>query len=102
MSSKKLRAEKEQSSPSLPEDVIVDILARVPRCNYPKLSLVSKHFRSLVASREIYARRSLLGCTEHCLYAVLSNKDSCYPQLYILRRKANGDQGLFLIPHCPL
>ncbi|CAA7023535.1 unnamed protein product [Microthlaspi erraticum] len=70
-------AEKEQSSeppPSLPEDVIVDILARVPRCNYPTLSLVSKHFRSLVASREIYARRSLLGCTEHCLYVVLSNR----------------------------
>ncbi|CAA7014950.1 unnamed protein product [Microthlaspi erraticum] len=105
MSSKKHRAEKEQSSPcvmtSLPEDVIIDILARVPRCNYPKLSLVSKHFRSLVASREIYARRSLLGCTEHCLYVVLSNAESGDHELYILRRKANGKQGLFLINSLP-
>ncbi|CAH2060069.1 unnamed protein product [Thlaspi arvense] len=48
--------EKDQSSGppslmmSLPEDIIIDILARVSRYNYPTLSLVSKHFRSLVAS----------------------------------------------------
>ncbi|CAA7023529.1 unnamed protein product [Microthlaspi erraticum] len=98
--------EKEQSSEpppcvmtSLPEDVILDILARVPRCNYPTLSLVSKHFRSLVAASEIYARRSLLGCTEHSLYVILSNRRGCYDgQLYILSREANGNQGLFLIP----
>ncbi|CAA7014933.1 unnamed protein product [Microthlaspi erraticum] len=104
MSAKKLRAEKEQSSEppsSLPEDVIIDILARVPRCNYPTLSLVSKHFRSLVASREIYARRSLLGCTEHCLYVVLTNEDSGDHQLYILRRKANGNHRFILIPSLP-
>ncbi|CAA7023539.1 unnamed protein product [Microthlaspi erraticum] len=98
-------AEKEQSSeppPSLPEDVILDILARVPRCNYPTLSLVSKHFRSLVASREIYARRSLLGCTENCVYVILCNRNNCDDgQLYILSREANGNQGLFLIPSLP-
>ncbi|CAH2034366.1 unnamed protein product [Thlaspi arvense] len=32
----------------LPEDVILDILARVSRFDYPILSFVSKHFRSLV------------------------------------------------------
>ncbi|CAH2060013.1 unnamed protein product [Thlaspi arvense] len=54
--------EKEQSSgppflmTSLPEDIIIDILARVPRYNYPTLSLVSKHFRSLLAvGSTIYA-----------------------------------------------
>ncbi|CAA7057654.1 unnamed protein product [Microthlaspi erraticum] len=102
-------AEKEQSSEpppclmtSLPEYVIVDILARVPRCNYPTLSLVSKHFRSLVASREIYARRSLLGCTENCVYVILCNrKNRVGGQLYILSRKPNGNQHLFLIPSLP-
>ncbi|CAA7014932.1 unnamed protein product [Microthlaspi erraticum] len=86
---------------SLPEDVIVDILARVPRCNYPTLSLVSKHFRSLFASREIYARRSLLGFMENCVYVILCNRNNRDGQLYILRRKANGNQGLFLIPSLP-
>ncbi|CAH8383114.1 unnamed protein product [Eruca vesicaria subsp. sativa] len=56
---------------SLPEDIALDILARVPRRDYPRLSLVSKLFRSLVSSPEIYARRSSLGCTEHSLYVVL-------------------------------
>ncbi|ESQ56068.1 hypothetical protein EUTSA_v10027506mg, partial [Eutrema salsugineum] len=51
---------------------------------YPTISLVSKSFRSLVASPELYTRRSLLGCTEHCLYVVLSNR------LYEFRRKANS------------
>ncbi|CAH2060070.1 unnamed protein product [Thlaspi arvense] len=35
---------------SLPEDAILDIIARVSRFDYPILSIVSKHFRSLVAS----------------------------------------------------
>ncbi|CAA7037995.1 unnamed protein product [Microthlaspi erraticum] len=70
--------EKEQSSKprslitSLPEDIIIDIIARVRRCDYPTLSLVCKHFRSLVTKPELYARRSLLGCTENCYYVVLT------------------------------
>ncbi|CAH2060074.1 unnamed protein product [Thlaspi arvense] len=86
---------------SLPEDVIVDILARVSRFDYPILSLVSKHFRSLVASPEIYARRSLLGCTEHCLYALAYDRDNDVYRWYILRRKANGNSRFVLIPSLP-
>ncbi|KAL0721111.1 hypothetical protein Bca4012_035710 [Brassica carinata] len=85
-------------SPSLPEDIIVDILARVGRCYYPKLSLVSKHFRSLVTSHELYARRSLLGCTEHSLYVVLCNRENGDHHCYVLCRKANGNHSLVLIP----
>ncbi|CAH2060108.1 unnamed protein product [Thlaspi arvense] len=86
----------------LPEDVIVDIIARVPRCDYPTLSLVSKHFRSLVASPELYARRSLLSCTtEHRLYVALYTNKPYYRRLYILRRKANGNNRLVLIPSLP-
>ncbi|ESQ51525.1 hypothetical protein EUTSA_v10016945mg [Eutrema salsugineum] len=87
---------------SLPEDVIIDILARVPRCDYPKISLVSKHFQSLVASPELYVRRSLLNCTEHCLYAVLFNYETKDSHLYILRRKPNCNRCLVLIPSLPV
>uniref|UniRef100_A0A0D3BS40 F-box domain-containing protein n=2 Tax=Brassica TaxID=3705 RepID=A0A0D3BS40_BRAOL len=101
------RSKKEQSSeppsliPSLPEEIIVDILARVGRCYYPKLSLVSKHFRSLVTSHELYARRSLLGCTEHSLYVVLCNRENGNHQVYDLRQKANGTHSLVLFPSLP-
>ncbi|CAH8282478.1 unnamed protein product [Eruca vesicaria subsp. sativa] len=72
---------------SLPDDVLLDILARVPRCNYPTLSLVSKHFRSLVVSREIYSRRFLLSCTENFLYVLV--KGILRDRLYILHQKAS-------------
>ncbi|XP_010468127.2 PREDICTED: F-box/kelch-repeat protein At5g51250-like [Camelina sativa] len=55
--------------PSLPDDLALSIVARVSRLYYPILSLVSKSFRSLVASPELYKVRSLLGTTESCLYA---------------------------------
>ncbi|CDY28882.1 BnaC06g26700D [Brassica napus] len=74
------QAEKKQSprpssSPitSLPEDVVVDILARVPRRDYPRVSLVLKRFRSLVSHVD---------------------------RLYTLRQKEK-DKGLVLIPGLP-
>ncbi|CAH8330036.1 unnamed protein product [Eruca vesicaria subsp. sativa] len=100
-------AEKENSSeapsliPSLPEDVIIDILARVSRWEYPTLSLVSKQFRSLVASPELYAGRSLLGCTEHCLYSALFEGETRLLHWYTLCRKANGNRILVPIRSLP-
>ncbi|CAH2060110.1 unnamed protein product [Thlaspi arvense] len=102
-----IRAEEEKSSEwlslisSLPEDVLVDIIARVPRCDYPTLSLVSKQFRSLVASPGLYVSRSLLGCTEHYLYVVLYNRVPGGEGWYLLSRKANGNRRLVLIPWLP-
>ncbi|CAH8347829.1 unnamed protein product [Eruca vesicaria subsp. sativa] len=102
--SAKIRSKKKKSSeppsliPSLPEDIILDILARVESCYYPTLSLVSKHFRSLVTSHELAERRSLLGCKEHRLYVALFNIRNCNQQLYSLREKANGSHRLFLVP----
>ncbi|KAG2259017.1 hypothetical protein Bca52824_078311 [Brassica carinata] len=95
-------AEKKRSPPpspitSLPEDVVVDILARVPVCDYPRVSLVSKRFRSLVS-------RSSLGCTEHCLYVVLRNRDDRVNRLFTLRRRkdnGNSNRRLVLIPGRP-
>ncbi|KAL1214796.1 putative F-box/kelch-repeat protein [Cardamine amara subsp. amara] len=57
--------------PYLPDDLLLNCLARVSRFYYPTLSLVSKRFRSLVASADIYQTRTLLGCTESCLYVCL-------------------------------
>ncbi|KAG2300306.1 hypothetical protein Bca52824_036778 [Brassica carinata] len=76
--------------PSLPDDVAVDIVARVPRSHYPTLSLVSKSFRKLIASSKLlYKRRSQLGITQHRLYALLRNLNTGDFSLYILHRKLN-------------
>ncbi|XP_024004091.1 F-box/kelch-repeat protein At4g38940 [Eutrema salsugineum] len=102
--SSKISAKKTRSSSLitlLPEDIIIDILARVPRCNYPTLSLVSKHFRSIVESSEIYARRSLLDCTEHCLYVVLYDTETDEDRWYILRQIGNGSRRLLLLSLLP-
>ena len=87
----------------LPEDVIIDILARVPRCNYPRLSLVCKHFRSLIASPMLFAVRSLLGCTELCLYVLLHNRETGGDESWsILRQKTKNNSRLVLIPSLPV
>lgn len=60
----------------LPDDLILNCLARVSRLYYPTLSLVSKRFRSLLASTELYQTRTLLGCTESCLYVYLQTRNT--------------------------
>ncbi|XP_010513346.1 PREDICTED: F-box/kelch-repeat protein At4g23580-like [Camelina sativa] len=52
----------------LPDDMLLKCLACVSRIHYPTLSLVSKRFRSLIASTELYQTRTLLGRTESSLY----------------------------------
>ncbi|KAF2569276.1 hypothetical protein F2Q70_00025117 [Brassica cretica] len=100
MSSSKKEQSPEPPSliPLLPEDIIIDILSRGRWCDYRALSLVSKHFRSLVASHELYARRSLLGCTERRLYVALSNRETTSHNPYILCLEANDNHRLVLIP----
>ncbi|CAA7014088.1 unnamed protein product [Microthlaspi erraticum] len=85
----------------LADEIVEDIIARVPRFDYPSLSLVSRRFRSIVASPELYARRSSLGCTEHCLYAVPFNPQTHDYRWYILLRKPNSNR-LVPIPSLPL
>ena len=46
---------------SLPDDIILNVLARVPRRYQPILSCVSKKLRSLVRSSELQITRSLRG-----------------------------------------
>ncbi|KAG2295542.1 hypothetical protein Bca52824_042211 [Brassica carinata] len=87
--------------PSLPDDVTVDIVARVPRSHYPTLSLVSKKFRKLIASPKLYKRRSQLGITQHRVYALLRNRDTGDCRFYILHRKLNSRNRLVIVPSLP-
>ncbi|CAH8366447.1 unnamed protein product [Eruca vesicaria subsp. sativa] len=56
---------------SLPNDITLNCFARIPKSYYPKISLVSKTFRSLLSSSDLYAARSQMGTTEICLYICL-------------------------------
>ncbi|CAL9242740.1 unnamed protein product [Arabidopsis halleri] len=77
------------SNPSIPYDLIVSILARVTRSYYTNLSLVSKSFRSILASPELYQTRTLLGKTETFLYVCLRFPDEANPRWFTLYRKPN-------------
>ncbi|CAA7032828.1 unnamed protein product [Microthlaspi erraticum] len=55
----------------LPDDLVLNCLARLSRLYHPTLSLVSKRFLSLVASTELYQTRTLLGRTESNLHVCL-------------------------------
>ncbi|XP_018443571.2 F-box/kelch-repeat protein At4g38940-like [Raphanus sativus] len=99
------RAEEQPSSDpitSLPEDVAFDILARVPRRDYPRVSLVSKLFRSLIVSSPeiLYARRSSSGCAEHCLYVSVRNLVNGVDRFYT--RSIGHYHRLVLIPGLPV
>ncbi|CAN6910408.1 unnamed protein product [Brassica oleracea] len=73
---------------SLPDDLVVSCLARVSRLQYPTLSLVSKSFRSLLASPHLYeTTRSSLGRTESCLYVCIRFPDETIPRWFTLCQK---------------
>ncbi|AED95754.1 Galactose oxidase/kelch repeat superfamily protein [Arabidopsis thaliana] len=76
-------------NPSLPDDLIVSILARVSRLYYPILSLVSKSSRTLVTSPELYKTRSFFNRTESCLYVCLDFPPDPNPRWFTLYRKPN-------------
>nr|VDD05495.1 unnamed protein product [Brassica rapa] len=52
----------------LPDEIVMNCLAFVPRLDHGSLYLVSKLHRSLMLSPELYQARSLMGRTEHCIY----------------------------------
>ncbi|KAF8112224.1 hypothetical protein N665_0065s0010 [Sinapis alba] len=67
----KKKKTKPPSFSSIPDDVIVNILARISKSHYRSLSLVSKNFYSLLSSPHLYAARSLIGNTDARLYVRL-------------------------------
>lgn len=78
---------------SLPDDLLLSCIARLSRLYYPTLSLVSKSYRSLLASPELYKTRSLLNRTESCLYVCLRFSPDCNPRWFTLSRRPNRTLG---------
>uniref|UniRef100_M4ER04 F-box domain-containing protein n=1 Tax=Brassica campestris TaxID=3711 RepID=M4ER04_BRACM len=72
---------------SLPIDIVVEILARVPKRSHPILSCVSKNFSRLVRSPEIYKIRSLLR--KDSLFICFVGKTGA--QWFTLRRAENNN-----------
>ncbi|EXC19714.1 F-box/kelch-repeat protein SKIP6 [Morus notabilis] len=81
--------------PSLPNDVALQCLARVPRQYHPVLATVSKPIRSLLSSQEFFAARSALNSTELLLYLLIRNQ-SGGPRSWLTvygRPNPNDDDG---------
>ncbi|KAL0726719.1 hypothetical protein Bca4012_022812 [Brassica carinata] len=86
---KKTIPEPPSSFSSLPHEIAENILARVSRWNYPCLSLVSKSFRSLLSSKEIYKTRSQIGAKETCVYVCLKLPNQPYASWFSLWTNPN-------------
>ncbi|XVF64710.1 hypothetical protein PTKIN_Ptkin09bG0189200 [Pterospermum kingtungense] len=56
--------------PSLPDEVSLQILARLPRIHYFSLRLVSRKWKATVMSPQLFKLRKELGMTEEWLYVV--------------------------------
>ncbi|KAF3509861.1 hypothetical protein F2Q69_00003202 [Brassica cretica] len=91
MSSPEKRTSKKKKepspNPSLPDDFLLSCFARISTLYYPSLSLVSKSFRSLLTSPELYKVRSLADHTECCLYVCIQFFSDLGPTWYTLCRK---------------
>ncbi|CAA7026778.1 unnamed protein product [Microthlaspi erraticum] len=64
---------------SLPHDIVDNCLARIPRILRPALSLVSRSFRSIIASPELEVTRLRMGIVDDCLYVCLEMGDENNP-----------------------
>ncbi|WZZ09989.1 hypothetical protein YC2023_095910 [Brassica napus] len=72
----------------LPDEIVMNCLAFVPRLDHGSLYLVSKLHRSLMLSPELYQARSLMGRTEHCIYLCLRNAADPFVRWYAFYPKA--------------
>ncbi|KAG9451643.1 hypothetical protein H6P81_011608 [Aristolochia fimbriata] len=61
--------------PSLPDEISIQILARLPRIRYLNVRLVSRSWKAAVTSPEIYNLRKELGTTEEWLYILTKIDD---------------------------
>lgn len=56
--------------PSLPDEISIQILARLPRICHFNAKLVSKNWKATLTGRELYKLRKELGTTEQWLYVL--------------------------------
>ncbi|XP_019101428.1 PREDICTED: putative F-box/kelch-repeat protein At2g29800 isoform X2 [Camelina sativa] len=70
----------------IPVILIESTVALVRRCHYPRLSLLSRAFRDVISSDQLFVTRSLLGLTEPVLYTLISFPSFAPPSWYVLHR----------------
>lgn len=61
--------------PNLPDELSIQILARLPRICYSNVRLVSWRWRSAVSTSELFTLRKQLGKTEEWLYVLTKGQD---------------------------
>ncbi|CAA7047886.1 unnamed protein product [Microthlaspi erraticum] len=61
--------------PSLPDELSIQILARLPRICYSSVRLVSRKWKSAVTTSELYSLRKSLGITEEWLYVLTKGQE---------------------------
>lgn len=87
--------------PAFPNDVALNILARVPRSVHPILASVSKPIRSLISCPFLYATRALLNSSQPSLYLTLRVPSTRSLLFYTLHHSPNRHRPL-LVPIPPL
>jgi hypothetical protein len=84
---------KNQENPTLisglPDEISMQILAKIPRINYLNLKLVSQAWNTAILSVELYNVRKELGTTEEWLYILtkVENDKLLWYALYPLSRR---------------
>ncbi|XP_023641380.1 putative F-box/kelch-repeat protein At3g24610 [Capsella rubella] len=81
------------SSFSLPDAVAISCFALVSRFDHAALSLVSKSFRSMLVSDDLYQTRSSMGYTEKFLYVCLCEPPNLTPRWFIIRPSLDSATG---------
>ncbi|KAG2281150.1 hypothetical protein Bca52824_052370 [Brassica carinata] len=87
---------KKSSSPPcalslLPDDILLNCFATVSRSDHASLSLVNKWLRSLLLSPELYQERTLMGCTENCIFLFIHESVVREEKkVFSLNEKGNG------------
>lgn len=61
--------------PGLPDELSAHILARIPRIHYMNAGLVSRKWKTMLSSPELYTLRKELGTDEEWLYLLTKDED---------------------------
>lgn len=70
-----LSDENERLIPNLPDELSMQILARLPRMHYLNVKLVSRSWRNAIISTELFNWRKDLGTTEEWIYILTKVED---------------------------
>ncbi|KAF8720676.1 hypothetical protein HU200_023578 [Digitaria exilis] len=61
--------------PGLPDEISLQILARMPRMGYLKAKMVSRSWKTAITGEELYRLRKELGVAEEWLYILMKTAD---------------------------